>query len=180
MSHTDEVLVELARERGRDLVAYAYLFTGDHASAQDLVQDAFVKVFGRLRAGFTPDTAEAYVRRAIATLYVDGFRRQRRWAERKHLVAGAEQVPGSAAEVVDRVTVHRALAGLSGQERACVVLRFYRDLTVPEIAAELRLAEGTVKRYLSNAMHKLEGLLGPIAPAAHDVVDVLPPAEKQG
>ncbi len=180
MAKTDQVLVDLAQQRGRDLVAYAYLFTGDEAAAQDLVQDAFVKVFGRLRSGFTPDTAEAYVRRTIATLYVDGFRRRKRWAERVHLVAEDASTGSEAGGVADRVTLEAALAGLSGQERACVVLRFYADRTVPEIAAELRLAEGTVKRYLSNALHKLEGLLGPIRPAAPDMVDVLPTAEGRG
>ena len=56
--------------------------------------------------------------------------------------------------------VRAALAALPPQERACVVLRFYDDLTVPQIAAQLRLAEGTVKRYLSDASGKLTRTLG--------------------
>ena len=180
MADTDQLLADLAQQRGRDLVAYAYLFTGEEASAQDLVQDAFVKVFGRLRTGFTPDTAEAYVRRTIATLYVDGYRRRSRWPARVHLIAEERAADSQATEVADRVSLQTALAQLSPQERACVVLRFHADLTVPEIAAEMRLADGTVKRYLSNAMHKLEDLLGPIRPAHTDSIDVLPTAERQG
>lgn len=77
MAQADRTLEALARDRGPDLLAYATLLTGgDRAAAQDLVQDAIVKVFGRMRAGFTPDVAEAYVRRTILTLYVDGLDRK--------------------------------------------------------------------------------------------------------
>lgn len=60
----------------------------------------------------------------------------------------------------------RALATLSPRERTCVVLRFYEDLTVPAIAADLSLSVGTVKRYLSDPVRRLEGALGP-APDSH-------------
>lgn len=72
----DRVLAEMARDRGPDLTAYACLLTGDRAAAQDLVQEAIVKVFARMRTGFTPNVAEAYVRRTMLTLYIDGFRRR--------------------------------------------------------------------------------------------------------
>jgi RNA polymerase sigma factor (sigma-70 family) len=159
MKENDQLLADLARDRGRDLLAYAFLLTGEHAAAQDLVQDAFVKVFGRLRNGFTPDVAEAYVRRTIVTTYVDGFRRRKRWSAVQHLLA-SEATGGE--PTGDRVDLHAALATLSPQERACVVLRFYEDLTVPALAARLGLADGTVKRYLSTAVHKLEHRLGPV------------------
>ncbi|WP_149203679.1 RNA polymerase sigma factor [Actinotalea subterranea] len=158
MAHPgDQVLAELARERGGDLTAYAYLLTGDVAAAQDLVQDAFVKVFGRLRTGFTPEVAEAYVRRTILTLYVDDFRRRRRWTAVTHLVARAETTSVDSADALDLRT---ALGGLTPQERACVVLRYYEDLPVAEVAQRMNLATGTVKRYLSNAVHRLEALIG--------------------
>ena len=159
----DRVLGDLARERGKALTGYAYLLTGESAAAQDLVQDAFVKVFAHMRSGFAPEVAEAYVRRAILTLYIDGFRRRQRWAAVRHLVVRAERGEGPEAAAADRVDLRVVLGSLAPQERACVVLRFYDDLTVAEIAARLNLAPGTVKRYLSNAVHKLESRLGPMA-----------------
>jgi RNA polymerase sigma factor (sigma-70 family) len=51
--------------------------------------------------------------------------------------------------------VRRALATLSPRQRACVVLRYYEDLSVVEIADELGCAEGTVKRHLADARTKL-------------------------
>lgn len=170
-SDADRLLADLAAERGADLLSYAYLLTGDVAAAQDLVQDAMVKVFVRLRRGFTPQTAEAYVRRTILTLYVDGYRRRRHWAGLTHLVARGDVTEGPELSGADRVDLRAALDVLSPQERACVVLRFYEDLTVPEVASRLRLADGTVKRYLSNAVRKLEVRLGPVP--THDTEDVL-------
>lgn len=163
----DELLAELARERGAALTRYAYLLTGDRTAAQDLVQDALVKVFGRLRVGFAPDDAEAYVRRAILSLYVDGYRRRRSWSAVRHLVATQDATDGPEHASAQSLDVRAALATLAPQERACVVLRFYEDLTVAEVAQQMGLATGTVKRYLSNAVHKLELRLGPL-PALHD------------
>lgn len=158
-----DTLAVLARDRGADLTAYATLLTGDRATGQDLVQDAIVKVFGRMRAGFTPDVAEAYVRRTILTLYVDGFRRRRTRAAYAHLVADPDRRPSHDAASADTLDLRAALSTLGPQERAVVVLRFYEDLTVPEIADRMGLAPGTVKRYLSNALGRLEERLGPIA-----------------
>lgn len=156
----DRTLAELARDRGPDLFAYGYLLTGDRAAAQDLVQDAIVKVFARMRTGFTPDVAEAYVRRTMLTVYVDGYRRRKTWDAVVHLVSDPDTSTDETA--ADRVDLRAALHALSPQERVCVVLRFYEDLTVPEIADRVGLAPGTVKRYLSNAMGRLQARLGPL------------------
>lgn len=175
VGNADEVLADLATRRGRDLIAYAALYTGNLSSAEDLVHDALIKVFGRMRAGYTPDVAEAYVRRAIVNLYVDSFRRRQLWRSRAHLLAPDPPPPADPADALD---VRAGLATLAPQERACVVLRFYADLTVPEIAAELGLNDGTVKRYLSNAMHKLQARLG-VIDSHVDGVAVLPAEGKK-
>lgn len=168
----DEAMTTLARERGKALTGYAYLLTGDLLDAEDLVQDALVKVFVRPRT-FEAGAAEAYVRRAILTLYIDGYRRRRHWLELRHLLARADRHDGHEDGAARRVDVQVALAALPPQQRACVVLRFYDDLTVPEIAERLGLADGTVKRYLNVAVHRMEALLGPVTPmTATEVVTV--------
>lgn len=55
--------------------------------------------------------------------------------------------------------VRAALRELPSREQVCVVLRFFDDLTVPQVAARLGLAEGTVKRYLADARARLVPLL---------------------
>lgn len=176
MSHGrgDEVLADLSRSRGGALTRYAFLLTGDVGAAQDLVQDAFVKVFARMRTGFAPDAAEAYVRQAILTLYIDGYRRRRGWETVRHLVASREAAADPAPASADTIDLIAALRRLSPQERASVVLRFYADLTVPDIAAQMQLSPGTVKRYLSNAIHKLEGILGPMQDRQDDGAATVP------
>lgn len=167
----DDLLADVARTRGPALLAYACMLTGDRAAGQDLVQDAFLKVFGRVRLGFAPDLAEAYLRRPILTLYIDGFRRRRHWQSVQHLFAARDTDAAPEAPVAERMDLHAALATLSPRQRAVVVLRFYEDLTVAEIAEQLALAPGTVKRYLHDATQVLEARLGPLT-APHD--DVAP------
>ena len=70
-----------------------------------------------------------------------------------------------------RLDAQRALALLAPRERACVVLRFYEDMTVPQIASELSLSLGSVKRYLHDAVARLEQHLGPLADAHLDDLD---------
>jgi RNA polymerase sigma-70 factor (ECF subfamily) len=158
----EQVLDELVRTRGAALVRYATLLTGDARAGEDLVQDALVRCFGSGRTLRETEAAEAYVRRAVLTIFLDGHRRRQRWTARLHLVARDEATAGHEPGVALRQDVRAALLTLRPRLRACVVLRFYDDLTVPEIARRLELSDGTVKRYLADAIALLERVLGPI------------------
>jgi len=160
----DEVLAEIAEARGRALVGYAFLLTGDLAEAEDLAQEALVKTMLRSRAGADlsrAQSAEAYVRRTIASLYVDGYRRRRRWLAAVPTLATrdlAELASGASADPAlggDAMDLRAALGTLPRQERACVALRYFEDMTVPQVAEALGIAQGTVKRYLSQALARL-------------------------
>lgn len=166
MAAWEQSLDELVRTRGPALVGYAYLLCGDRREAEDLVQDALVKTFSRGRGGLEAHNVEGYVRRAVLTTYLDGFRRRRRWAAVRHLVADPDTASGHETAASDRVDVQAALRALSPRERACVVLRFYEDLTVPAISDQLAVSQGSVKRYLSDGVRRMESLLGPM-PSAH-------------
>lgn len=154
----DHELTRMVRERIGALTGYAYLLCGNVKEAEDLVQDAFVKVFSR-RA---PDaaTSESYVRRAILTLYLDQYRRRRRWSGIKHLVGVADRQESAELATSAQLDVAVALDALTPRQRACVVLRYYDDLTVPQVAQSLGCAPGTVKRHLSDAHQALRTLLG--------------------
>lgn len=162
MNNGDEAIAALARDRGPALVAYAYLLTGDLREAEDLVQEALVRTVVRSRSGTDLQAVEAYVRRSVATTYVDGRRRWRRWLDAAPRL-GHEQtvpVPDTADRVTAQVAVRDALADLPPRERACIVLRYYEDLTTAQIADVLNLSTGTVKRYLFDATRRLEQTLG--------------------
>jgi RNA polymerase sigma-70 factor (ECF subfamily) len=163
MAAWDQVLDDLVQVRGHALARYAALLTGDRRDAEDVLQDALVRCFGQARPLRDVVAAETYVRRAILSVFLDRHRRSARWAAVRHLAARRDQVDGPEGATVDRVSVEAALATLRPRLRACVVLRYYDDLTVPEIARRLGVAEGTVKRYLSDAVGQLEDVLGPVS-----------------
>ncbi|WP_421734843.1 RNA polymerase sigma factor [Cellulomonas sp.] len=168
MTAWEQVLDELVRARGRALVRYATLLTGDEREGEDLVQDALVRCFGQGRPLREAAAAEAYVRRAVLTIFLDGHRRKARWTAVRHLLARDDATADHGPTATARLDVQTALLTLRPRLRACVVLRFYDDLTVPEIARRLEISDGTVKRYLFDAIGQLETLLGPL-PDAHTI-----------
>lgn len=132
----DEELTELVTSRGRALVGYGYALTGDVRRAEDLVQDALVRVFRRFRrpeaAGVEGRTEfpltdegsragiEAYVRRTMLNLYLDETRRFALWRKAQPKVATAGEVKAPASDITARADVTAALRGLSPRQRACV------------------------------------------------------------
>ena len=151
----EQVVERLVAERGEALTRYAFYVCGSHEDAADLVQDALVKTFGRLRNGFSVQSAEAYVRRAILNTWVDRGRRSTRWRSIAHLNAVPELRDDASDDTESRLDLHEELRKLTPRERACLVLRYYEDLKVDDIAATLELSSGAVKRYLSDGLSKM-------------------------
>ena len=149
------VVTELVAERGDALLRYAALLCGDRDDAADLVQEALVRTFGRLRNGFGVESAEAYVRRVILNTHLDGGRRRTRWRRLAPLEYVPEQRESDAPRVDTKLDLHGELRKLTPRERACLVLRYYDDLTVADIADTLGISAGTVKRYLSDGLAKM-------------------------
>lgn len=160
MADWEDALVKLLQTRGVALMRHARLLTGNEQEAEDLLQDALVRVFTRHRHGKDPEALESYLRTVMANLVLDSRRRGVRWLRMRHKVAtpvtGGEGLGEASAA---RHDVLAALAALSPQQRACLVLRYYDDLLVPQIAASLGIAEGTVKRHLHDGAKRLAALL---------------------
>jgi len=151
----EQVVERLVAERGDALTRYAYFVSGSQDDAADLVQDALVKTFGRLRNGFSVASAEAYVRRAILNTYLDSGRRTTRWRKIAHLQAVPEVADSPSDASESRIDLQEELRKLTPRERACLVLRYYEDLKVDDIADTLELSSGAVKRYLSDGLSKM-------------------------
>ncbi len=177
MADWNDDLSELVRTRHRALIGYAYLLCGSTREAEDLVQDALVKVYSPRKAPEVSAT-EAYVRRAILTIYLDVYRRRRRWSGIKHLVGAAERTDSHDTFITTQVDVAVALDALTPRQRACVVLRYFEDLTVAQIAQSLGCAEGTVKRHLFDAHAVLAGRLGPLGALPDDSPQPRPPDDQ--
>jgi RNA polymerase sigma-70 factor (ECF subfamily) len=189
-----EDLEMLAAQRGGVLVGYAYTLCGDVRQAEDLVQEALVKYCSRLvrpggRRGTTASSmrtvpldgphdqpgspperraveyAEAYVRRMVLNLYLDGWRRRKRWADIEPRIATDDHVRFPDSGITARADVVQALSRLSPRQRACVVLRYFEDMTIDQVAETLGNAPGTVKRHLHDALHVLRDVLDPAGTA---------------
>lgn len=157
MSTWKATLDTVMRERGAALFGYAYVLTGNRHEADDLVQDALIRTFSRGRGGTSTDQAHAYVKRAMLSAFIDG---KRRAGARPHTTNKEVDVATpDASNLLDAtITLQRALLTLPPRERACIALRYLDDLTVAGVARELGLAEGSVKRYLSDATRTLRTL----------------------
>jgi RNA polymerase sigma-70 factor (ECF subfamily) len=148
---------QLVNERSPRLLAYGVVLVGSLADAEDLLHDAIVKTFGRGRRFPHVNAAEQYVRRTMQTLAID--RHRSRAAFQRALVRDPPRAEARSHDLDTPLDVEEALATLSPRERVCVMMRFYDDMTTAAIASQLGLADGTVKRYLSNAYEKLAPVL---------------------
>lgn len=143
------------------LGAYAYLLTGNYSDAEDLVQSAIIKVCARPRRLQDLPSAEAYVRAAIRTIHLDGLRRTARWQRAvPKLAAQAGTDHGMEDATASKDAVAQALAQLPPRVRATIALFYWDDLSVKDIAAHMRISEGTVKAYLRDGREALAPLLG--------------------
>ena len=173
MGSWQAVAEQLLHTRYGALIAHAAFVSGSRDGAEDLVHDAFVATFSRVRPFPNATAAEAYVRRAIPTVYLDSLRKRK---SRERTLDRSFERDAAAPDIDAQVDVQRALATLSPRERACVVLKYYDDCTVAQVAAQLGIADGTVKRYLADASAKLAAKLGTNADefVEADFIPVLP------
>src|SRR5690242_7592874 len=155
-----EVLAELYRAESARTVNLAYLLTGQRQLAEDLAQEAFVRVASRLRE-VSPDAFAAYLRRTVVNLAHSHFRHarvQRRHAARVESDAEQRQQAVEASSASDSETseeLWRALRALPARQREVLVCRFYLDLSEAQTAAALRTRVGTVKSATARGLQAL-------------------------
>jgi RNA polymerase sigma-70 factor (sigma-E family) len=168
----DDAFTAFVHQNHRRLLHTAELLTGDRGRAEDLLQTVLVRAYQRW-SRIAQDNPVGYLRAALVNAHTDWWRRRSSWE--RPVAAPAEHLATAdpTGRVAGRDAVLRALAPLTRRERAVIVLRFYEDLTVPQIADVLRIPAGTVKSTCARALAKLAG--GP-APAVL-VADGSPLAE---
>lgn len=150
--------------RGRTvaLSRIAYLLTGDHHLAEDLVQQTFLSVAGRWQRLVAEGDPDPYVRRVLYHQHISWWRRARRI---RHVpLAGVDRpLPDRTDQVGVTVAVQRALARLGPRQRAALVLRYFEDLTEVETAEILGCRVGTVKSQVRDGLARLRTLAPELA-----------------
>ena len=148
---------EFVAARRPMLLRTAYLLTGSHHDAEDLVQTTLLRVVPRWsRIAANP---EPYVRQVLVRESVTRWR-GRRWRERS--VSELPEHP-SPEPANDRMALRDALATLSPRQRAVLVLRYYDDLTEPATADLLGISVGTVKSHAREGLARLRDLVPDLA-----------------
>jgi RNA polymerase sigma-70 factor (sigma-E family) len=154
---TDEEFTEFVHAAWPGLYRTAYLMLGDHQLAEDLTQAALAKTYASWRKVKDRAAAPAYARVVLANTASSWFRK-RSWRNERPTETlpdrGVEHDPSTRTAVVD------ALATLAPGQRTVVVLRYYDDLSVREVAHALGISEGTVKSQTHAALARLREVLG--------------------
>ena len=143
---------EFVATRSAALLRTAYLLTGDHGLAEDLLQTALAKCW--FAWGRIDGPPEPYVRRTLVTTYATWWRRKWR-GERPSGSLPDRPDPSGTATVEDRDALWRALGTLPRRQRAVVVLRYYEDLSEADTAVALGISTGTVKTLASRGLARL-------------------------
>ena len=142
----------LFREEYPAIVRTAQLMLGDRAAAEDVAQEAFVRLYARWRRVSRYDKPGAWVRRVAIRL----ASRARR---RPSTLALVPEQPGAADPQADP-DLRRALLSLPPNQRAAIVLHYLEDLPVAEVAETMGVATSTAKVHLHRARKRLAMLLG--------------------
>lgn len=161
----DSALVELVTYRSGALLRTAFLLTGSRTDAEDLLQDALIRVFRRRHGVRDLSVLESYVRTTLVRAHIDA---QRRRSSRELPVSSVPDrgEPWSPDIGVPwRDDTWSATMRLPARQRAVVVLTYYEDLAERQVAETLGCSVGAVKSHRARALAALRAELAPLAAA---------------
>ena len=159
----EELVVRLFQTEGRSLVRLARLFVDDRDAAEDVVQEAFLRLARHAGRIETIDRAPAYLRSIVLNLARDHNRRGL-VSLRHRATSGREvDVPPDVADRLVRSEEHERVLDtvrqLPTRQRDCITLRYFEELSIDAIASTLGLSPNSVKTHLQRAMSTLDRLL---------------------
>jgi RNA polymerase sigma-70 factor (ECF subfamily) len=153
----DQAFGELVRRRQGAMRHFLRRLSGNAALADDLAQDVFVKAWRMLGDLKSPLAFGAWLRQIAVRCWLDHVRRHPKADQ--VLDDLADELAAPATSSVQKLDLDRALTGLSGHERLCVVLAYGEGLSHSEIAIATGLALGTVKTHVTRGAAKLRQIL---------------------
>jgi RNA polymerase sigma-70 factor (ECF subfamily) len=158
----DRLVVALFEQEGQSLVRLARLFVDDRNAAEDLVQEAFIRLARSAHRIRDESKAAAYLRSIVLNLARDDNRRGL-VSLRHHLPQDERRA--STEDVIeleeDKQAVIDALRDLPHRQRTALVLRYYEELGIDDIAVAMGISRNSVKTHLQRGLAALEERLGP-------------------
>lgn len=156
----DQAVTALYSANFRSLVRLSALLVRDMATAEEVVQDAFVAMHGAWRRLRDPDKALSYLRQSVVNRSRSVLRR--RAVAEKYAPKGLPDEPSAeqgAIGQLERASVIEALRGLPARQREALVLRYYGDLSEAQIAEAMGISRGAVKSHTARGMAALRCVL---------------------
>lgn len=156
----DQAVTALYSGHYRSLVRLAALLVRDVATAEEVVQDAFVAMHGAWRRLRDPDKALSYLRQSVVNRSRSVLRH--RAVVEKYAPKGMPDAPSAevgAITQLERSAVVEALSKLPARQREALVLRYYADLSEAEIAKSMGISRGAVKSHTARGMSALRNVL---------------------
>jgi RNA polymerase sigma-70 factor (sigma-E family) len=153
-SRDDTAFRDYVLTRGTALLRVAIMLTGNRADAEDLVQAALAKTYLAWDKINDQAAVDAYVRRAMVNTHISWWRR-RKFEEYPTDELPDQAIADHARDSDTAEAVRRAIDRLPDRMRAAVMLRYFEDMTEPEIAEALGVSLGTVKSTVSRAVARL-------------------------
>lgn len=160
VSAVDELVAELFAQEGSSLVRLARLFVDDRNAAEDLVQEAFIRLARNVQRIEDRGRAPAYLRSIVLNLARDHNRRG--LVSLRHHLPLDEVRASTEDEIVlsaERQRILDALRDLPLRQRSCLVLRYYEELGIDDIAEVLGISRNSVKTHLSRGLAAMEARL---------------------
>jgi RNA polymerase sigma-70 factor (sigma-E family) len=176
----DEEFTAWASVRAAHLRRSAFLMCGDWHLAEDLAQTTLVKIYAAWNKLRRRDALDAYAQRTLVRALLDDVRRP--WRREQHTDEWADATTAAitdhAQATVESLVALDLLAALPPRQRAAIVLRFWHDLSVEQVAEILGVSVGTVKSQTHKAMGHLRAALeAPLEPALEPSVRTRAPEE---
>jgi RNA polymerase sigma-70 factor (ECF subfamily) len=154
-----EAFTSLAFELSDRLFAVAHRILRDFDSAGDALQVTLLRIWRDLPGLRDPSLIEAWSYRVLVRACHDLLRKQQRQAPALHLLTADGAEPDPAISVADREQLDRAFRRLPAEQRAVIVLQYYRDLSLPQIAEIVGVPLGTVRSRLHYAKRALRSAI---------------------
>lgn len=158
MNDREQGFADYFASRSGAMRGTAYILCGDWHRAEDLVQNAFVKLYRAWHRIAAHETLDAYTRQILIRTFLDENRRGFFFRE-KPTAEHADHVAPAAGGPEDRMVLLAALAKIPPRQRAVLVLRFWEDLSVDETARAMGCSAGTVKSQSARALDALRDLV---------------------
>jgi RNA polymerase sigma-70 factor (sigma-E family) len=159
-SDADQAITAMYATEYGSLVRMSVVLVGDVPTAEEVVQESFIAMYGAWRRLRDIDKAVSYLRRSVVNRSRSVLRR--RIVAARHAPKHEPDMPSAeqgAITLLERLAVIAALRSLPARQREAVMLRYYLDLSEEEVASAMKISRGAVKSHTARAKAALRSAL---------------------